>query len=141
MGKPSNAGHPFTRQHQGIILSACMIKGLAVPGVIAIVSGLALLTAPVHAAVRACGGFIDSAGGPTEIEARTKALDGWMNAVEALGTGPVLWEIAAERSLECDRAGGVYRCRARARPCVIKQVAPKGWTPAKRRDVFKDPPH
>jgi hypothetical protein len=94
---------------------------------------------PATGAVRDCADFVEnSGGGRTEKEAKTNALDGWMKKVEALGMEQVRWQTAADRSLQCRSVGGSYYCAARARPCVIKQVAPEDWHPQYPRDVPKD---
>ena len=89
-----------------------------------------------YSAVRDCADFVENAGaGPTEKEAKIKALDGWTKKVETLGMAQVRWQMAADRSLRCQASGGSYDCFARARPCVIKQVAPEDWRPQYPRDV------
>jgi hypothetical protein len=88
-----------------------------------------------QSAVRDCADFVDnSGGGKTEKEAKVNALDGWMKKVEALGMEQVRWQMAADRSLQCQDAGGSYSCVARARPCIIKQVAPEDWRPQYPKD-------
>jgi len=85
--------------------------------------------------VRDCSDFVEhQGGGQTEKEAKTNALDGWMKKVEGLGMQQVRWQMAADRSLACQNAGGMYSCSARARPCVVKQVAPQDWRPQLPRD-------
>jgi hypothetical protein len=107
----------------------------AVRGSIALLLGLALSIDPAWSAVRVCGEFIASRGeAKTEKEAKTKAMGGWMKKVAALGIERVRWQMAADRSLTCAGISGGYRCHALARPCVIKQVAPKGWVPEGKRD-------
>jgi hypothetical protein len=94
-----------------------------------------ILAASAQSAVRDCGDFVDnSGGGKTEKEAKINALNGWMKKVEALGMEQVRWQMAADRSLECQASGGSFFCAARARPCVIKQVAPEDWRPQYPRD-------
>jgi hypothetical protein len=100
---------------------------------------LGVLNVPAQSAVRECADFVENAGeGRNEKEAKTKALDGWMKKAEALGMTQVRWQMAADRSLQCDATGGSFYCAARARPCVIKQVAPDDWRPQYPRDVPKD---
>ncbi len=97
------------------------------------------LIGSAQSAVRDCAGFVENAGGgKTEKEAKINALDGWMKKVETLGMEKVRWEMAADRSLQCQSADASYYCTARARPCVIKQVAPQDWSPQYPRDVPKD---
>jgi hypothetical protein len=98
-----------------------------------------VLTGPVQGAVRDCADFIENTGeGKSEKDAKTAALDGWMKKVEAAGMKQVRWQMAADRSLQCDTSGGSHYCLARARPCVIKQVTPEDWRRQYPRDVPKD---
>lgn len=98
----------------------------------------ALLVGPAQSAVRDCADFVESSGGgQTEKEAKTNALGDWMRKAETLGMTQVRWQMAADRSLQCQTAGGTYVCSARARPCAVKQVAPEDWRPQYPRDVPK----
>lgn len=113
-----------------------MAHRVAVRSVIGIIACLVLLIGSARGAVRDCADFVENAGGgKTEKEAKTNALGGWMKKVEDLGMQKVQWQVAADRSLQCRASGGTYLCHARARPCVIKQVAPEGWRPQLPRDA------
>lgn len=86
-----------------------------------------LMADPGHAAVRICGNFIDSFGeGQTEKEAKKNALSSWMKSAETLGIEWTSWRLA-DGCLTCIVGGQIHRCKARARPCVIKHVPPKDW--------------
>jgi glycosyltransferase involved in cell wall biosynthesis len=90
---------------------------------------------PVQSAVRDCADFVDnSGGGTTEKEAKAAALAGWMKKVEALGMAQVRWQMAADRSLQCQISGASHYCTAHGRPCVVKQVAPDDWRPQYPKD-------
>ena len=101
--------------------------------VVALASGFPI--GPMQSAVRDCADFVDnSGGGRTENEAKANALAGWMKKVEELGMERVRWQMAADRSLQCQVADGSHYCTARARPCMIKQVAPEDWRPQHPKD-------
>jgi hypothetical protein len=111
-----------------------MIERAGVPGCLLAVCGM-LLIAPAQGAVRDCADFVEhTSDGQTEKAAKTSALDGWMKKVETLGMVQVRWQTAADRSLQCASLGPKIQCVARARPCVVKQVAPEGWRPQYPRD-------
>jgi hypothetical protein len=112
-----------------------MIRRAGVPGFL-LVACAVLLATPAQAAVRDCADFVEhTSGGQTEKAAKTSALDGWMKKVETLGMEQVRWQMAADRSLQCtSSSAGKIQCVARARPCVVKQVAPEGWRPQYPRD-------
>ena len=114
-----------------------MAQRTIIHALILLASGV--LIGPVQSAVRDCADFVENAGGgQTENEAKTNALNGWMKKVEAVGMEQARWQMAADRSLQCRATGGTYSCSARARPCVVKQVAPEDWRPQLPRDVPKD---
>jgi hypothetical protein len=110
-----------------------MVRHAVILTLISLASGG--LFGPAQSAVRDCADLVEnSGGGKTEKEAKTNALDGWMTKVETLGMEQVRWQMAADRSLQCQATGGSYYCSARARPCLIKQVAPEAWRPQYPRD-------
>jgi hypothetical protein len=115
-----------------------MVERQVVRSLMGIVFGLLASGGPACSAVRDCGVFIAGSGeGRTQAEATAKALDVWTQKVMTLGRVKAQWRVSVDRSLSCEAAGDAYRCHALARPCVIRQVAPEGWSPDKRRDVLK----
>jgi hypothetical protein len=115
-----------------------MVRRAIFHAVISLAFGV--LISPAQSAVRDCADFVENVGGgQTEKDAKTNALGGWMKKVEAGGMKEVRWQMAADRTLECKAIGGTYSCSARARPCVIKQVAPEDWRPQHPRDVPRRP--
>lgn len=93
----------------------------------AITSGLALLTvasaSSASATVRRCVDRVTS--GPQQaasmMQGRKLAVEAWIKAAAALGTGYGDWRNAGTRSLVCrpSPSSGVV-CEARAHPCAVE---------------------
>lgn len=90
--------------------------------------GLAIVsTAPAGAAVRSCKPAV--ASGPfvadAEIEARKRALAGWVEKAASHGVAFTSWRLADQRSIRCQaRSEGGVACVAAGAPCRIEHVPP-----------------
>lgn len=81
-----------------------------------------------EAAVRVCMAPVNSgvATGPTENEAKRKAIEAWVALVKPLGPKFTGWGVAAAKTLKCVKGkSGQFECVALATPCTIEQAPPK----------------
>lgn len=99
---------------------------LSVAGVMSFADG-------ASAAVRTCKAEMSS--GPhlarSVAEGQKLAITAWMQVAKVVGgESHTSWRIAVSKTLSCTPTeGSKVICIARARPCVIDQVAPKAWGP------------
>jgi hypothetical protein len=69
----------------------------------------------------------------SELLAKKRALENWVAHASRYGEQYARWGIAWDRRLDCTRSDtGLFRCKALARPCAIRQVPPVGLTPLRR---------
>ena len=105
-----------------------------VTAVTGVVFGLPL---QASAAVNVCEKMhaSEAAEDKSEILAKKRALENWVAHARQYGEDFARWGDAWERHFECTRTDcGLFRCKAVARPCAVRQVPPDGLKPL-RRDV------
>lgn len=97
-------------------------KGLTTLAV-AITGSLVWCVPHSEAAVRHCAPRIEAAADDAKSEqaARRKALANWSSQARLIGEGYARWQLAENRTLQCARIPGGFRCRAGAAPCTISQ--------------------
>jgi hypothetical protein len=75
----------------------------------------------------------EAAEDKSEILAKKRALENWVAHARRYGEDFARWGNAWERHFECSRTdSGLFRCKAVARPCAVRQVPPDGLKPLRR---------
>ena len=97
-------------------------RGLSILGV-----GAALLFGidPARAAVRNCQPVINTTGedATSQVEARRKAMAGWLAQARKFGEGYTRWQLADKRRTFCAKtAAGGHACAVSGAPCTISQA-------------------
>ena len=111
-----------------------MVRKALVVSLIAAISSV-VVGHESSAAVRVCKAEMSS--GPhlatTVGQGQKMAIDAWMQVAKVVGgDSHTSWRLAISKSLSCQPTEGTkVICIARARPCVIEQVAPKDMAPIK----------
>lgn len=104
-----------------------------------IVAGAVVLSAMcegAEAATALCAAMLagETMEAAAEVEARRLALQSWTERAGELGIEFTRWQLAWNRRLSCEPAGGgPFRCTARGRPCRISQVPPPAGTRVLKR--------
>ena len=76
-----------------------------------------------EAAVRHCAPRIEAAAddATSEQAARRQAMANWTELARRIGQGYTRWQLAENRTVQCARIPGGFRCRAGAAPCTVSQ--------------------
>ena len=95
---------------------------------------------PARAAMLTCQPAINAKGedATSQVEARRKAMAGWLKQARKYGEGYVRWQLADNRRTFCAKSpAGGHACAVTGAPCTISQVP--GTPPSKPGNRGKKP--
>lgn len=107
---------------------------MAMTGAVRWGTGLAILGAwavmllgfhPARAAVRTCQPVINATGedATSQVEARRKAMAGWLTLARKHGESYTRWQLADKRRTFCAKStAGMHACAVSGAPCMVSQV-------------------
>ena len=96
-------------------------------GLAILAAGAVMLLAidPARGAVRACQPVINATGedAASQVEARRKAMAGWLSQARKYGVAYTRWQLADKRRTFCAKsAAGGHACAVSGAPCMVSQV-------------------